>query len=150
MILQRIHSRGSGGTEQTDSRFVLRQVVVHHHHDLLVRDPVPVHDLVGMAGVGLGGEGASGPGPGSGGLCSVRGGAGRRVSHLVPVVVPAVGAGHDHHPVLPSVGGVLGGEGGRQSGQRQQEEARTHVSVSDEEGTAPLSRSTVGENKRAT
>ena len=36
------------------------------------------------------------------------------VAHLVPVVEPSVGAGHDDHPVLPTVR-LLGGEGGGQA-----------------------------------
>lgn len=31
------------------------------------------------------------------------------LAHLVPVVVPAIGPGHDHHPVLP-ISWRLGGK----------------------------------------
>lgn len=36
-----------------NSRLVLCQVIVHHDHNLLIRDAIPVDNLVGMAGVGL-------------------------------------------------------------------------------------------------
>lgn len=38
---------------------------------------------------------------------------GARISHLVPVVVPAVGSSDQNHPVLPPVL-LLGGEGAQQ------------------------------------
>ncbi|TNN64178.1 hypothetical protein EYF80_025676 [Liparis tanakae] len=36
--------------------FMWASVVVHHDHDLLIRDAVLVNDLVGMASISLGGR----------------------------------------------------------------------------------------------
>lgn len=42
------------GKLKLNSLLVGGQVIVHHDHDLLVRDAVLVDDLVGMAHIGLG------------------------------------------------------------------------------------------------
>ncbi|RUS88833.1 hypothetical protein EGW08_003378, partial [Elysia chlorotica] len=80
--------------------FVVGDVVVHHDHDLLVRDAVGVGDLVGVAHV-----------------------------RLVPVVPVPVRAGDEQDPVLPGggrardqaqrnqEGGAIGEEGGSHDGQ---------------------------------
>lgn len=40
--------------KRANSLFILSQVIVHHDHDLLIRDAIFVHNLVGMASVSLG------------------------------------------------------------------------------------------------
>lgn len=52
-----------------DSLFIVGNVVVHHDHNVVVRDTMFVQDLVGMADVGLGrqrGEKNMGGGGGGG------------------------------------------------------------------------------------
>lgn len=91
----------------TNLHIILCQVIIHHNHNLLIWDPILVDNLVCMTCISLEkkrqklgsvvhfnslDEHFSDASP-----------------HLVPVVIPAIGAGYDHHPVFSTVR-LLGGK----------------------------------------
>lgn len=58
-------------------------------------------------------------------------------SHLVSVVVPSIGASHDHHPVLPTVW-LLGGKRVHQPETQAEQDGHKHVLGFCGSGQAPL------------
>lgn len=91
--------------EKVHSHLVFCQVIIHHNHYLLIWDPILVDNLVRVTGVSLKDRKSCQ-------RCFFNRLEGRfcdTCPHLVSVVVPAIGAGHDKHPVFPTVW-LLGGK----------------------------------------
>ena len=73
-----VHIRAVGMVDDLPRGGVLLgegDVIVHHHDDVVIRHPVGVHDLVGVAHI-----------------------------RLVAVVEPSIAASHQHHPQVSILG----------------------------------------------
>lgn len=104
----RVEGRMHRCREKVHLHLVFCQVIIHHHHNLLIWDPILVNNLVRVTGISLKDrkdheELSEMP------FNRLEGRFCDNCPHLVPVVVPAIGAGYDHHPVFPTVW-LLGGK----------------------------------------